>query len=71
MHFKLSVVVNPGTIRSTYPTLLRYSLCNHLYSSSCIESGDNKFTAEKSFLAEQIAPEIIFFFLRQIACLIY
>jgi hypothetical protein len=38
-------------------------------SPSCTESSGNKFTAEKSFVAEQIASEI-YFFSRQIAFLI-
>jgi hypothetical protein len=55
-------LVNPGTIRSTYPTILKGIPCatTLIFFSypSCIESGDNKFTREKRFFAEQIVPEI-------------
>jgi hypothetical protein len=68
-------LVNPGTIRSTYSTILKGIPCAitliFFYSPSCIESGDNKFAGEKRFFAKQIVPEIlIFFFFRQIAFLI-
>jgi hypothetical protein len=38
-------------------------------SPSCIDSGDNKFTGEKRFFAEQIVPEIINFLFLSSNCI--